>query len=84
MLTGPLRATYFIRSMSSRSRIRKSANTNPRGTASRSWRASLIRQRAQVLGIVEAPSREAAEAAAVKAFNLDDEQRSRLVVQERS
>jgi hypothetical protein len=42
MLTGPQRATYFIRSMSSRSRIRKSANTNPRGMASRSWCASLI------------------------------------------
>jgi hypothetical protein len=84
MLTGPLRATYFTRSMSLRSRIRKSANTNPRGTASRSWRASLIRKRAQVLGIVEAPSREAAEAAAVRTFNLSDEQRSRLVVQGRS
>jgi hypothetical protein len=66
------------------SRPRKSSNTNPRAIASRSWRASLIRKKAQVLGDVEAPSREAAEAAAVKAFNLDDEQRSRLVVQERS
>jgi hypothetical protein len=81
MLTGPQRATYFIRSMSSRSHIRKSANTNPRGTASRSWRASLIRKRAQVLGIVEAPTREAAEAAAVQKFDLTPEQRSRLVVQ---
>jgi hypothetical protein len=82
MLTGLLQATYFTRSMSSRPR--KPSNTNPRAIASRSWRASLIRKKAQVLGDVEAPSREAAEAAAVKAFNLDDEQRSRLVVQERS
>jgi hypothetical protein len=37
----------------------------------------------QVLGDVEAPSREAAEAAAVEAFNLSANQRSRLVVQER-
>jgi hypothetical protein len=66
------------------SRPRKPSNTNPRAIASRSWRASLIRKKAQVLGDVEAPSREAAETAAVKAFNLDDEQRSRLVVQERS
>jgi hypothetical protein len=66
------------------SRPRKPSNTNPRAIASRSLRASLIRKKAQVLGDVEAPSREAAEAAAVKAFNLDDEQRSRLVVQERS
>jgi hypothetical protein len=56
---------------------------NPRAAASRSWRASLIRKRAQVLGDVQAPSREAAEAAAVREFNLSDEQRSRLVVQER-
>jgi hypothetical protein len=51
--------------------------------ASRSWRASLIRKRAQVLGVVEAASREAAEAAAVRTFGLGNEQRKRLVVQER-
>jgi acyl-CoA reductase-like NAD-dependent aldehyde dehydrogenase len=67
--------------------IRKPANTNPRGTASRSWRVLLIYKRGQVLGTVEAPSREAAEAAeaaAVREFNLTPEQRSRLVVQERA
>jgi hypothetical protein len=84
MLTGPLRATYFTRSMSSRSRIRGSAERKTKAARLRSWRASLIRKRAQVVGIVEAPSREAAEAAAVRTFNLNDEQRSRLVVQERS
>jgi hypothetical protein len=36
----------------------------------RSWRVSLIRKRAQVLGDVEAASREAAELAAVQQFNL--------------
>jgi hypothetical protein len=70
--------------MSSRSRTPKAADTNPRAAASRSWRASLIRKKAQVLGDVEAPSREAAEAAAVRTFNLGPEQRSRLVVQERA
>ena len=40
-------------------------------------------KKAQILGFVDAPDRASAEAAAVKAFNLDDEQRSRLVVQER-
>jgi len=44
---------------------------------------SLIRKRAQVLGVVEAASREAAEAAAVRTFGLSNEQRKRLVVQER-
>jgi hypothetical protein len=39
--------------------------------------------RAQVLGFVDAPDQVSAEVAAVKAFNLDDEQRHRLLVQER-
>jgi hypothetical protein len=50
----------------------------------RSWRVSLIRKHGQVLGIVEARSREAAEAEAVRMFGLNKEQRSRLVVQERT
>jgi hypothetical protein len=69
--------------MSSRPHTRLLANSNPRAAISRSWRASLIRKRAQVLGEVQAPSREAGEAAAVREFNLADEQRGRLVVQER-
>jgi hypothetical protein len=44
---------------------------------------SLIRRKGQVLGDVDAPSREAAEAEAVRTFSLSPEQRSRLVVQER-
>jgi hypothetical protein len=43
----------------------------------------LIRKRAQILGYVNAPDRAAAEAAVVKAWSLDADQRSRLVVQER-
>jgi hypothetical protein len=49
----------------------------------RSWRASLIRKRAQILGYVDAPDRAGAEAAAVKAWSLNADQRNRLVVQER-
>jgi hypothetical protein len=64
------------------SRPRKPSDTNPRAMASRSWRASLIRRKDQVLGDVEAPSREAAEAE-MRTFNLSPDQRSRLVVQER-
>jgi hypothetical protein len=48
-----------------------------------SWRASLIRKRGQVLGDVDPRDRAAAEAEAVRAFNLTPEHRSRLVVQER-
>ena len=65
-------------------------NTRPpskRGAAAklRSWRVSILRQRAepQHLGVVEAPNEKAAEAAAVAEFKLNDEQRRRLVVQER-
>ena len=49
----------------------------------RSWRASLIRKRARVLGDVKAQSHQEAEAAAIQKFNLSPEQRSRLVVQAR-
>jgi hypothetical protein len=48
----------------------------------RSWRVSLLRQRARYLGTVEARDEKAAEAAAVKEFGLDDEQRRRLAVRE--
>jgi hypothetical protein len=47
-------------------RARTKAKT---GTCVRSWRASLIRKQSQVLGDVEAPSREEAEA--VRLFNLN-------------
>jgi hypothetical protein len=50
----------------------------------RSWRASLIRKRGQYLETVEAPNEKAAEAAAVAEFDLSDDQRRRLVVQERN
>jgi hypothetical protein len=46
------------------------------------WTVSLIRKRGEFLGTVEAPDREAAEAAAVVRFNLSEVQRGRLVVQE--
>jgi hypothetical protein len=61
-------------------RSRAKAKTSARVSI---WRASLIRKRSQVLGDVEAPSREAAEAAAVETFHLSPEQRRRLVVQKR-
>jgi hypothetical protein len=64
-------------------RPRPLSSDNPKAAASRSWRASLIRNKLQVLGDVDALSREAAEAAAMRTFNLNPEQRSRLVVQER-
>jgi hypothetical protein len=43
----------------------------------------MIRKRGEVLGDVEAPTREAAEMAAVKTFDLSPDDRNRIVIQER-
>jgi hypothetical protein len=51
-----------------------------KATKLRSWRVSLLRQRAHHLGTVEAPDERTAEAAAVVQFGLNEEQRKRLVV----
>ncbi len=50
----------------------------------RTWAVSLIRKHGQFLGFVEAADRKAAEAAAVVRFNLTEEQRGRLVIQEQA
>ena len=52
------------------------------GLPLRTWRVAIIRKRGEFLGTVEAVDQEAAEAAALAAFNLTDEQRKCLVVQE--
>jgi hypothetical protein len=50
----------------------------------RRWRVMIFRSRGlRYLGDVEAPTREAAEVAAVKQFSLGPEDRNRIVVQER-
>jgi hypothetical protein len=54
----------------------------PTAAKIRRWRISIMRARGQHIGTVEAENREAAEAAAVKAFNLTEEQRRRLVILE--
>jgi hypothetical protein len=61
--------------MSSHSRTRVSHKK-------KTWRASLILKHGRILGTVEAASRQAAEAEAVKIFQLKADQRKRLVVQE--
>jgi hypothetical protein len=48
----------------------------------REWRVSVIRDRLTYLGRVFAPHRDAARAATVEEFGLNDEQRRRLVIQE--
>jgi hypothetical protein len=62
----------------------KSARKTPSAAKLRTWYVSIIRKRGQYLGTVEAPNEKAAEAAAVAESDLTDEQRRRLVVQERN
>jgi hypothetical protein len=54
----------------------------PKKPETRMWRASLIRAKAERLGIVHAPTREAAERVAAEQFGLSEEQRRRLALQE--
>jgi hypothetical protein len=63
--------------------VTKGPRKNTAAKLLRSWRVSIIRKRGHYLGTVEAPNEKAAEAAAVADFNLTDEQRRRLLVQER-
>jgi hypothetical protein len=48
----------------------------------RSWRVSILRLHAHYLGTVEAPDERTAEAVAVAQFDLDQEQRKRLIERE--
>jgi hypothetical protein len=48
----------------------------------RSWRVTILRNRAEYLGTVQAPDERAAEKAAIEAFALDDDRRKRLAVRE--
>ena len=60
-------------------RVQAYQSQNP----AKSWRVILIRARGELLGYVEAPDRERAAAVAVKLFDLDQDQRSRLLIRER-
>ena len=61
-----------------------SKRTHPKKAADfRSWRVIIIRSKGEYLGSVEAPDRERAEAVAIKQFELDQDQRRRLLIRER-
>jgi hypothetical protein len=60
----------------------KSPKKKPTAAKLRSWRVSILRQRAHNLGTIEAPDAKAAEAFAVKTFGLTEEQRKRLSIWE--
>ena len=52
------------------------------GRMKRRWRVVLLRHKGEILGQVEASDREAAKAVAAVQFDLDENQRSRIMVQE--
>jgi hypothetical protein len=52
-------------------------------TAAKLWRVAIMRARAHGLGIVAAPDNKSAEAEAVKAFGLSEDERKRLLILER-
>jgi hypothetical protein len=60
----------------------KKAKSKAKAAKMRSWRVAILRNRSHYLGEVQAPDEKAAEAAAVVEFNLSDDQRRRVVVQE--
>jgi hypothetical protein len=60
----------------------KSPRKKPTAAKLRSWRVSILRQRAHNLGTIEAPDAKTAEAEAVKLFGLTEEQRKRLSIWE--
>jgi hypothetical protein len=48
----------------------------------RRWRVVLLRAKGEILGYVEVPDAAAAKVAAVARFDLDEVQRTRIIVQE--
>ena len=64
---------------------RRTAKDTPAKLAkrmSRRWRVVLLRAKGEILGTVEAPDAEAAKAAAVVQFDLDEVRSNRIMVQE--
>lgn len=59
-----------------------SSKRKPKEVLRKSWRVSILRQRARQIGTVEAPNEKAALAAAISQFHLSEDQRRRLVVRE--
>jgi hypothetical protein len=54
----------------------------PTAAKLRNWRVSILRNRAEHLGIVKAADERGAEAAAAETFKLGGERRKRLAVRE--
>jgi hypothetical protein len=53
----------------------------PTAAKLKAWRASLMRSRTHLLGIVYAPDEKSAEAAAIAEYKISEDRRRRLIVQ---
>jgi hypothetical protein len=62
--------------------MRAPKKKQPAGAKLRNWRVTILRQRGEHLGTIEAPDAKTAEAKAVKQFGLDGERRRRLAIRE--
>jgi hypothetical protein len=60
----------------------RSPKKKPTAAKLRSWRVTILRNRAEYLGTVEATDAKAVEALAAETFKLDGERRKRLAVRE--
>ena len=63
-------------------RVVRAPKKKPAAAKLRNWRVTILRSRAEFLGIVQAADEYAAEKAAIEAFALDDDRRKRLGVRE--
>ena len=68
--------------MPPRRRAAKDTPAKLAGRMKRRWRVVLLRAKGEILGDVEAPDIASAKAAAVARFELDEVQRTRIIVQE--
>ena len=72
----------YILAMPSRRSSKKDSPAKLAGRMKRRWRVVLLRAKCEILGDVETPDAAAAKAAAVARFDLDEVQRTRIIVQE--
>ena len=63
--------------------VKKIRPKKAKAAKTRSWHVAILRNRSHYLGDVQAPDEKSAEAAAVVECKLSEDQRKRVVVQER-
>ena len=78
----PCLRPYFWGMPPSRRTSKKDSPAKLAGRMKRRWRVVLLRHKGEILGTVEAPDVASAKAAAAVQFDLDEVQRTRIIVQE--